>query len=211
MYNTYVAASVLYTIPNPLVTVATPNVSTFHVTSAQFITEWTVRQDFRKQSVLNGLSAIGGLGSFLSTLLVIVLGSTIMQTVRGKKPYTPFGLFHNTEREQRGIHEECFKRYPGLREEIVEFSSSGNGKGVVAFLLDTLIDAENLGFKDLNVKSLAGPNRGHQLGCEQQPREGWVVRARAIYHRLGYEMRLQLMLDATRLASWYSSPCIFLA
>jgi hypothetical protein len=91
MYNTYVAPSILYTIPNPLISGTAPSVSTLHVTSAPWVSEWTVHQDFRKQSVLNGLSAIGGLGSFLSTLLVIALGSNLLQTVRGKSPILPPG------------------------------------------------------------------------------------------------------------------------
>lgn len=90
MYNTFVAPIILYTIPNSLVTAPSTNISTFRVLSALAIGEWVVRQDFRNQSVLNGLSAIGGLGSFLSTLLAIVLGATLAQAVRGKTRVTIF-------------------------------------------------------------------------------------------------------------------------
>jgi hypothetical protein len=69
------------------------------------------------------------------------------------------------------MREECFKRYPGLREEIVAFSTTGNGKGVVAFLLDTLIDAENLGFKDLNAKSLQTLARETESGANRDVEE----------------------------------------
>ena len=50
------------------------------------------------------------------------------------------------------MRDECFDRYPRLKEEILSFSRAGNEGGVVAFLLDTLIDVENLGFKELSNK-----------------------------------------------------------
>lgn len=49
------------------------------------------------------------------------------------------------------MRDECFKRYPGLEAEIEAFSKDGNKRGVIAFLLDTLIDVENLGFKEDSV------------------------------------------------------------
>lgn len=73
----------------------------------------------------------------------------LTQDVIGKRPYNPFGFVHNIEREQARMRDECFQRYPGLQDEILAFANDGKKRGVVAFLLNTLIDVENLGFKDL--------------------------------------------------------------
>lgn len=45
------------------------------------------------------------------------------------------------------VLEECKKRYPAIEEEVLAFSDE-NRRGVVAFLLDTLIDVRALGFSD---------------------------------------------------------------
>jgi hypothetical protein len=45
---------------------------------------------------------------------------------------------------------ECDKRYPELKEEM---SQSEQKRGVVAFLLDTLIDFESLGFDQEDLAS----------------------------------------------------------
>ena len=86
MYNTFITPNFVYTIPNPFVTTTSSNVSTLRIVPALEVGEWVISEDFRNQSVLNGLSALGGLGSFMSTLLVILLGSTLMQAVRGNVP-----------------------------------------------------------------------------------------------------------------------------
>ena len=63
------------------------------------------------------------------------------------------------------MRQVCFKRYPGLRDEILEFERDDKKKGVVAFLLDTLIDAENLGFEDQGrTRSRSTLDRGRGLG-----------------------------------------------
>ncbi|KAJ3542086.1 hypothetical protein NMY22_g3638 [Coprinellus aureogranulatus] len=172
-YNTFLAPNFLYTIPNPFSATSTKTQSTLRIVPAFEVGEWVIHQEFRRQSVLSGLSALGGLGSLLSTLLVITLGSTLMQSVRGefdttqifrvwrvmmtffedKRPYSPGGFLHNLEKVQQSMREECFKRYPGLQDEMLAFSRDGRKRGVAAFLLDTLIDMENLTFTEDSVQA----------------------------------------------------------
>jgi hypothetical protein len=75
-------ASVVQTIPNPYIAPASnPNVATlgFALQTAQG--GWTVLQDYRSKSVLSGLSALGGLGSLLSTILAVLLGTSLVQAI----------------------------------------------------------------------------------------------------------------------------------
>lgn len=48
------------------------------------------------------------------------------------------------------MRKHCFQKYPALKGEILAFSRGGNQGGVVAFLLDPLIDIDSLGFKEGN-------------------------------------------------------------
>jgi hypothetical protein len=53
-----------------------PNVSTLHITY-QSLDEWRIVQDFHGESVLNGFSAAGGLGSFASLLCALLFGTNL--------------------------------------------------------------------------------------------------------------------------------------
>lgn len=110
--------------------------------------------------MLSGLSALGGLGSLLSTMLAMLLGTTLGRaisrkpkfspskrgscltpSVPGAKPNSPFGFLHNFKSLQRQMVEECDEKYPALREDIRRFEKE---RGVFAYLLDTLIDFDTL-------------------------------------------------------------------
>jgi hypothetical protein len=54
-----------------------PNISTLQVAFQNQVGEWRVAQDFRKKSVLNGSSAAGGLGTFISLMCAIIFGMSI--------------------------------------------------------------------------------------------------------------------------------------
>lgn len=79
-------ARMSYTAPDPLATGTPdyptgPKVSTFRITSMpQVEFEFTIIQDYRTKSVLNGFSGIGGLGS-LSSFFVILFGNTLLGIV----------------------------------------------------------------------------------------------------------------------------------
>jgi hypothetical protein len=53
-----------------------PDVSTLHITY-QSPVEWRIVEEFREKSVLNGLSAAGGLGSFASLLCALLFGTNL--------------------------------------------------------------------------------------------------------------------------------------
>lgn len=72
----------VYTIPSPFAHSSDPNIATLTITIERFTKrEWVVNQDFRNKSVLIGLSEVGGLSSFLSTLLVMLLGTSLMKAM----------------------------------------------------------------------------------------------------------------------------------
>lgn len=119
------------------------NTATLRI-AGQIPAEFTVIQDFRDKSVLSGLSAIGGLATFLSTILVLTLGTNLMSTVLRSKPYSPFGLAHNLDMEQRRLAAACEDRYPEMRSDIAR---TRNTPGLIAFLCDQLLDLGPLGFK----------------------------------------------------------------
>ncbi|KAJ3533312.1 hypothetical protein NMY22_g7384 [Coprinellus aureogranulatus] len=162
-YRTYLAADVFYTITDPLISPTERNSSlaTLRVVACANIGNWVVVQEFRARSVLDGLSKIGGLGSLLSTLLVLLLGSSLAQTndpvLAGSKPYSPFGVLHDKQK----VLEACREDYPKLQEDLDRFQRSDQ-RGLIAFLLDTLIDI-----------SPAAPmtlNESHRADSEREPR-----------------------------------------
>lgn len=113
-------------------------------------------------------------------------GGNTNLSLPGKRPYSPFGLFHNIEKEQARMRDECFERYPGLHDEILAFSKDGNKRGVVAFLLDTLIDVENLGFKEVSQpKEQQGVQGGPVGGGDAE--QGKVEHG--ILHDVGYPIK----------------------
>ena len=61
----------------------------------------------------------------------------------GAKPNSPFGFLHNLGSLQRQMVEECDRQYPALREDINRLEDK---PGVVAYLFNTLIDMETLGY-----------------------------------------------------------------
>ena len=132
------------------------------------VNEWTILQDYRSKSVLSGLSALGGLGSFVSTMLALVLGTSLARVLFrtssvipaslwkcmtdsdrtrfvGSKPNSPFGLLHNLEAVRKPMVVGCKEQYPRLRDEIINLEKPEE-RGIQAYLFDTLIDLETLGY-----------------------------------------------------------------
>ena len=89
-------ASVVQTIPNPYISPpAGLNVATLGFTLQNIQGGWTVLQDYRSKSVLSGLSATGGLGSLLSTVLVMFLGMSLLGAVLRTSLVASFKLMSN--------------------------------------------------------------------------------------------------------------------
>ena len=57
------------------------NISSIALTLQNVNGEWDLIQDYRSKSVLSGLSATGGFGSLLSTILVMFLGMSLLGAV----------------------------------------------------------------------------------------------------------------------------------
>jgi hypothetical protein len=57
------------------------NISTLGLTLRKNFSHWIFIEDYRSRSVLAGLSVIGGLGSFLSTTLVMLVGTSLITAV----------------------------------------------------------------------------------------------------------------------------------
>ncbi|KAJ3541077.1 hypothetical protein NMY22_g4037 [Coprinellus aureogranulatus] len=121
-----------------------PLFSTLRFAPDDYTKEWTVIEDYRERSVVAGLAAVGGLGSLLSTILVVLVGTSLMSAVMRSKPYSPFGVLHNFPTLQAKILEKCEHDYPALKEDLKNQKAR---PGVLAFLLDTLIDLEALGYR----------------------------------------------------------------
>ncbi|KAJ3535449.1 hypothetical protein NMY22_g6486 [Coprinellus aureogranulatus] len=146
-HDTFLTVEPMYTIPNPFTNISDPNISTLSITKERRKSEWIIIQDYRNKSVLAGLSGVGGLGSFLSALLVIFLGTSLMRAVMRSKEHSPFGLLHSGMGSQ--MAEACQERFPALEGDIERYQKD---PGIVAYLLSTLIDMAPLGFHDTGNK-----------------------------------------------------------
>lgn len=81
-YRTYVVAKMTL-LPDPLAAVspdfpAGPSISTLRIVSAGFYEDWTISQDYRTKTTLGGFAEVGGLGSFLSIIFVVLFGNTLL-------------------------------------------------------------------------------------------------------------------------------------
>lgn len=54
------------------------------------ISEYQFTQDYTDSSVLNGFSATGGLWTFLGSIIALLFGRTIMQSIVGMSAYLVF-------------------------------------------------------------------------------------------------------------------------
>ena len=71
------------------------NMSSISLTLQNVNGEWDIIQDYRSKSVLSGLSATGGLGSLLSTILVMFLGMSLLGAVLRTSLVASFKLMSN--------------------------------------------------------------------------------------------------------------------
>ncbi|KAJ3541073.1 hypothetical protein NMY22_g4033 [Coprinellus aureogranulatus] len=140
----FAVAGIKQVLPSVRNTSGDPFLSTLRFAPDDYTQEFTVTEDYRERSMLAGLAAVGGLGSLLSTLLVILLGTSLMTAVIRAKPYSPFGLLHHLPTLRMKMIEECKRLYPTLMDDLKKQEGE---PGVLAYLLDTLIDLDALGYR----------------------------------------------------------------
>jgi hypothetical protein len=165
-------ADIPYTVPDsridhplfrdlPSYSVGT-NISTLRIASQIDPREWTVIQDYRDKSILGGIAAVGGLGSFLSVFFVIWFGGSLFGIIfrksfvselqhkkdmandsswlrEGTKPLTPFGIFHHLENQKARLSTSTNEKYRALRSDL---QSLKENPGLLSFVFDALIDLD---------------------------------------------------------------------
>jgi hypothetical protein len=67
-----------------------PDISTLRIACQDDSREWTVIQDYRSKSIMGGIAAVGGLGSFLSVLFLIWFGNSLLGIVYRKYLHLSF-------------------------------------------------------------------------------------------------------------------------
>ncbi|TEB15736.1 hypothetical protein FA13DRAFT_1747451 [Coprinellus micaceus] len=160
-------AQVVQTIPNPFTGPTTdPNISTLGFTLQNVINEWLILQDYRSKSVVSGFTALGGLGSFLSTILAMLLGTSLIRAIYRAKPYSPFGFLHNLGGTEGEYGQGVQQGLSCTQSDIDGFKAN---PGIVAYLFNTLIDFETLGYEGKGTNTpgtnaAPTPPRGHGLG-----------------------------------------------
>lgn len=165
-------ADIPYTVPDPRIdhprfressaySVGT-DISTLRIASQIDPREWTVIQDYRNKSILGGIAAVGGLGSFLSVFFVIWFGGSLFGIIfrksfvselqhkkdmandscwlpEGTKPLTPFGIFHHLENQKDRLSTSTNEKYRSLRSDLQSLKES---PGLLSFVFDALIDLD---------------------------------------------------------------------
>ncbi|KAJ3520904.1 hypothetical protein NMY22_g12540 [Coprinellus aureogranulatus] len=136
-----------------------PYQATLRFARDDFTPHYNVIEDYRDASIVAGFATVGGLGTFLSTLLVILLGTSLMSAVIRTKPYSPFGLLHSLPKLRMKMAEKCEIKYPGLKDDL---KRQKERPGVLAFLLDTLIDLDALYLEPKGSRTLEVPVSGRK-------------------------------------------------
>lgn len=72
-------------VPDPLTPVSSMNnISTLRLSCNKVVNGWTIVQDYRQQSVLNGFSNVGGLWTFLNGIFAMIFGSSMLLLLFGR-------------------------------------------------------------------------------------------------------------------------------
>ena len=93
-------------VPNPFAGAVTDlNISTIGLTMPDMYGDWPVIQEYRGSSFLAGLSTAGGLGSLLSTLLAMFLGTSLVHMViRELSPFRVHYCAFLLTKSRRTVH-----------------------------------------------------------------------------------------------------------
>ena len=120
VYDTFAIAEMVSTVSMSSMASSeniNPNISTLHVAFQGPPGEWRVVQDYREKSVLSGLSAAGGLGSFFSLLCAVLFGTSLFSVIF-RKFFICFMMEHSisvktlTGKSQRGKTCQCIRHSP---------------------------------------------------------------------------------------------------
>ncbi|KAF9033450.1 hypothetical protein BDZ89DRAFT_1130968 [Hymenopellis radicata] len=93
--------------------------------------DWTIVTDYREDSVLSGLSQVGGFWTFINGLFVFIFGSRLVMIFFGVKPLSTFGLVHSFSRVDLG------DSYPRI---LSEGDLPEAQRGLVAFMREHMVD-----------------------------------------------------------------------
>ncbi|KAJ3542700.1 hypothetical protein NMY22_g3419 [Coprinellus aureogranulatus] len=187
----YPVASITQILP-ALLTMGGDKLSTLRFARDDFTPYINVIEDYRDASVLAGIATAGGLGSFLSTLLIILLGTSLMSAISGMptiphnmidalttwkpgaKPYSPFGILHSIPVLQTKLVDECYTNYPAIKDDL---KRQEENPGVLSYLLDTLIDMDALRKHSEAGLELTAHERSGVTGIvdsQDEERSGWA-------------------------------------
>ncbi|KAF8995732.1 hypothetical protein BDZ89DRAFT_1084587 [Hymenopellis radicata] len=145
--RTFLVTDLVGLMPNPSTDIARENntASLYLYMYPHRVSEWTIVADTQEDTVLSGLSLVGGFWTFANGLVAFFFGSRLVLIFFGNKPISPFGLIHRFRRV------ELTDSYPRL---MSDDGGSAAERGLAAFLRDHVVD---LGSVDVsNTKNVAG-------------------------------------------------------
>ena len=98
-------ARMIYVFPDPRAGVSplipqSPNTSTFRVFVQDDPSEWITVSDQSDESVLSGLSRVGGLWAFLSGVFTVIFGTSLLRILSGKGLPKTISLFNRIHHVQ---------------------------------------------------------------------------------------------------------------
>ncbi|RXW13801.1 hypothetical protein EST38_g12053 [Candolleomyces aberdarensis] len=186
VYNTFGIAD-MSTVP--MSGAASPQdnstISTLRVTYRGPQGEWRIVQDYLEKSVLSGFSAAGGLGSFFSGLCALLFGTSLFSVLFREFSFAlqrgifAFGILHGLENQQEELGRVCKSKYPKFESELRALETKEN-RGVLAFLLDTLLDLDLMKEEfERTQPSAPGKNMEGRRSCDYDGEQDTLLKGRA--------------------------------
>ncbi|KAF9033462.1 hypothetical protein BDZ89DRAFT_551337 [Hymenopellis radicata] len=130
--RTFLVADLVGLRPNPSSTIPRDsNTGSLYLYRQPHRGDWTIVTDYREDSVLSGLSQVGGFWTLVNGLLAFVFGSRLVMIFFGVKPLSTFGLIHSFSRV------DVSDSYPRI---LSEGDLPESQRGVVAFMRDHMLD-----------------------------------------------------------------------
>ena len=147
--------------PDPLVSATSsnssiphgPKTSTLRLITVLQSSELSVIEDYNPSSVINGISRVGGLWTFVAGFFAAIFGTSMMRVLFREwtqyiscrlpanlndvdlKPLSVFGLVHRFQKT--GLREGFEIKYPKMKEEL---SCSDSDRGLLHMIHDQLLD-----------------------------------------------------------------------